>query len=197
LGGTRLLLGKSRAKRHSEWRTGDDEEDASRDAPAPAAGVLLWTLSLSSAMLGLVSISSGSTARKNLLWIFPGQPRIRRRRFFGPYTYRTNAAQYFNLVWPSVSAFGEPAESRRGRPTDQPSARGRSRYVVFAAVHGVMAACPIVATVRGGTLILFVSALVALVILFPRQPHRASRGRVRGACFWRCLRSAGGGWKAA
>jgi O-antigen ligase len=66
--------------------------------------VLLWVLSLNAIVLALQGSIQRLTHSKNLLWM--------RRSWwndfytcFGPFSYRGNAAEYFNLLWPLAFSF--------------------------------------------------------------------------------------------
>jgi hypothetical protein len=63
---------------------------------------LIWVLALNAALVALVGIFQRADGGGKLLWLV--QPDINRdaEAQFGPYAYRGNAAQLFNLIWPTA-----------------------------------------------------------------------------------------------
>jgi hypothetical protein len=61
---------------------------------------LLWLLAINGGLLGLEGIAQRLEGSGRLL--FPVKPRVNPAAItqFGPYAYRANASQYFNLLWP-------------------------------------------------------------------------------------------------
>jgi hypothetical protein len=64
---------------------------------------------------------------------------------FGPYAYRSNAAQYFNLLWPVVLGFWWILQRSGGVK--------RHAHHLLLICSAIMAACPIISISRGGALI--------------------------------------------
>src|SRR5205823_1961818 len=78
---------------------------------------------------------------------------------FGPYAYRSNAAQYFNLLWPVTLGFWWMLHRSVGS--------GRHTHHLLLLCSAVMAACPIISISRGGALItvgILVLAAFAFVV---------------------------------
>lgn len=63
---------------------------------------LLWVLSINDALLGVEGICQRLSDTNKLLWLMPTHMNKSAESQFGPYAYRANAAQYFNLVWPAA-----------------------------------------------------------------------------------------------
>ena len=86
---------------------------------------------------------------------------------FGPYAYRSNAAQYFGMVWPVGLAFWWwlRREARRARETTAGFRRSSHHWLLPCV--GIMAACPIMSLSRAGALVtmgmIFIAALILLV----------------------------------
>jgi hypothetical protein len=70
---------------------------------------------------------------------------------FGPYAYRSNAAQYFNLLWPVCLGFWWTLN--RGRWGNGGKRRGGRGHHVLLGAAGLMAAGAIISTSRGGALV--------------------------------------------
>jgi len=178
------LLGKNRRERHSEKPA---------DFPPARLRWLLWTLSLSGALLAVICILQRLDGTRKLLWLLEPVDRARGADFsFGPYTYRTNAAQYFNLLWPVVLGFWwslrQATKAREGL-----SARaGTQPHVVLLPCALLMAAAPIVSTSRGGALIMLAQTVGALVLMGTSRAARNLGTRIAlGATF---LGMLGLGW---
>lgn len=74
---------------------------------------LLWLLALNGAVLAAEGILQRVMGAGKLLWLV--EPHINKaaEAQFGPYAYRSNAAQYFLLVWPVVFGFWYVLRRRR------------------------------------------------------------------------------------
>lgn len=104
---------------------------------------LLVLISVNAILLALEAIAQRLDGTDKLLWLI--QPRINSRMEaqFGPYAYRSNAAQYFNLIWP-VSMGLISVMIKRGEH--------RHKWLPWILGLGtmIMATCPIVSAARGG-----------------------------------------------
>ena len=80
---------------------------ASPDAPVipRRLGTLLWVLAINGALLAVEGLLQRAMDTNKLLWII--EPRINKspEAQFGPYAYRSNAAQYMLMLWPLILAF--------------------------------------------------------------------------------------------
>jgi len=63
---------------------------------------LLWLVTINAALISVVGIAHRASGAEKVLWLV--KPRIPAGAF-GPYNYQSNAAQYFNLVWPLSLGF--------------------------------------------------------------------------------------------
>ena len=106
---------------------------------------LLWLLALNGALLGLEGIIQRAADSPNLLFLV--KPRLHQAAElqFGPYAYRSNAAQYFNLVWPVCLGFWWTL--------NRTAARKNNLHHILLLCAASMAACPIISTSRGGALV--------------------------------------------
>jgi len=83
--------------------------------------VLLWVISINGALLALEGIIQRSSGTPNLLWFQPTHDNKEALAQFGPFAYRSNAAQYLNLIWPVTLGFWwwmQRAAWERGRSRD-------------------------------------------------------------------------------
>lgn len=129
---------------------------------------LLWLLAINGALLGIEAIVQRAVDSPRLLFLV--RPRIHQTAEgqFGPYAYRSNAAQYFNLLWPVALGFWwtlnrRRAERREAHARPRESLKGPSHNLLLVAA-GIMAACPIISTTRAGAIISFgIAGAAALV----------------------------------
>ena len=157
------LLGKTRV----EARSDDSSPSRFRQNSILPARLqrLLWVISINGALLGLEGICQRLSGTGKLLWLV--QPRIIQTAEgqFGPYAYRSNAAQYFNLVWPVALGFWWTLR-REVRHRLRSVGRFRGLWI-----HGlllcvlIMAACPIISYSRGGAFVAFGNLTIAAALL--------------------------------
>jgi O-antigen ligase len=170
------LLGKSDGEQRAQWQRGVSARssagagraaEAGRErrvdgpgasAPLPARlRRLLWLLALNGALLGLEGIVQRAAASPKLVFLV--KPRIHQtaESQFGPYAYRSNAAQYFNLLWPLCLGFWWTL--------NRASAPKRKTHHLLLVCAAIMAACPIISTSRGGALVAVGMAALAAFFL--------------------------------
>jgi len=160
---------------------------------------LLWVLTINGGLLGLEGIIQRVEGSGLLLFVV--RPHIHQRALeqFGTYAYRSNAAQYFNLLWPVSLGFWWTL--RRGNGSGR---AGRACALICAAI---MAACPIISTTRLGAIVamgmLAAASLCLLAIEWLDGRGKQGKGRDRRATLVLLLFSAaalglglGLGWKA-
>ncbi|MCX6902881.1 MAG: O-antigen ligase family protein [Verrucomicrobia bacterium] len=133
--------------------------------------LLLWVLCINGALLGLEGIIQRTSGTNRLLWLVV--PRINNTPVsqFGPYAYRANAAQYFNLLWPvSLGLWWTYQRARRNRGLRGPGAAGGRHHLLLSCAM-VMAVCPVVSTRRGGAIILGAGMVLAGLVMWLAQWH--------------------------
>lgn len=152
------LLGKSRHERRLK-------SDAPASFPHRRLRMLLWIWVISSSVLALECILQRLDGTDKLLWLLkpriPGRPDFH----FGPYTYRTNAAQYFNLVWPVALGFWWSLRAAFHGKHGPRARLGGGAHVMLLPCTLLLAACPLISTSRGGALIFGILSLGATAIL--------------------------------
>lgn len=133
---------------------------------------LLWVISINGALVALVSVLQLIGASEKILWTFESKWSRTDQISFGPYPYRGNAAQYFNLVWPV--AFGlwwTTRQSLLAAARRTLKLRDGPHSVLLPAVV-LLAAAPIISLSRGGALI----AMILFGILVFAQCFRREVG---------------------
>ena len=136
------------------------QELASRGAAAIPRRLhrLLWVLSINGALLALEGLTQRAMGSSKLLWII--EPRINKspEAQFGPYAYRSNAAQYMLMLWPVILGFwwmlGRGLKGRRV---------GFRNYLLPCVL--VMAMVPLASLSRAAAVIGLASILAAIVVV--------------------------------
>lgn len=134
---------------------------------------LLWVLSINGAVLGIEGIAQRMSGTSKLLWFMPTHINREAIDQFGPFAYRSNAAQYFNLLWPVVLGFWWTLHRGAGLSLK------RWRHHALLVCGVIMAACPVISTTRGGALvtaglIVSIAVFLALSAVFFRSNRAAS-----------------------
>ena len=150
------LLGKTESElRAAPGRTCDQE---TMTWPLPARlRYLLWILCVNGALLAVEGIIQRLEGSGKLLFII--QPRVnpQAEAQFGPYAYRANASQYFNMLWPVCLGFWWILHRTRGLTI--------RRHHWLLPCAAIMAACPAISSSRGGVLISAGLAMVVILVL--------------------------------
>ena len=133
---------------------------------------LLWVLSLNGALLGIEAIVQRLDGGGKLLWI--REPNINRDALaqFGPYAYRSNAAQYFNLLWPVTLGFWLTLQRTGQYLTRRPGHLGTGAHHVLLFATAVMAICPLVALSRACAVISACMMALCLLVILGHQWRR-------------------------
>ena len=131
--------------------------------------LLLWVLSVNGAILGLEAILQRIVGTNKLLWLLETRINKEASDQFGPFAYRANGAQYFNLLWPTTLGFWLASlRSRRISVPSHPATPGTGHHLLLSCAM-IMAICPLVSTSRGGAIVMIGSlVLVGVVITLAR-----------------------------
>jgi O-antigen ligase len=108
--------------------------------------LLLWILIVNGALLGLEGIVQRWEGSGKLLFYVKPRVNPEAESQFGPFAYRSNAAQYLNLIWPVALGFWWWLQR-----TGAKHRRSWSHHWLLACAI-VMAACPMITTSRAGAL---------------------------------------------
>jgi hypothetical protein len=172
------LLTKSRQERHFEERTMDGVRTEPAQRMPDRLKRLLWVLSLNGAILGIEGIMQRFSGTTKLLWMVEPVFLRAAESQFGPFNYRSNAAQYFNLLWPATLGFWWclNQEKRLSRFTRERLGGGASILLLPCTV--IMAACPIISISRGGALVSLGQMIGAMALLLGTANHVSWRHRL-------------------
>jgi hypothetical protein len=127
---------------------------------------LLWVICLNGALLAVESIVQRLDGTDKLLWLI--KPRINQQAEmqFGPYAYRSNGAQYLNLVWPVCLGFWFLLRQNERASLVRDRRIGSGAHVVLLPGVVVMSAAAVLSFSRGGAAVAITSWLAALALLF-------------------------------
>jgi hypothetical protein len=211
------LLGKSSAEERAEWLSpklphkcgvpagsgtphlcGSEElRHAPPGEPVPFLPArwrrLLWALTINGGLLAVEGIVQRLANCPRLLFLVLPAVHQTADTQFGPYAYRSSAAQYFNLLWPVSLGFwwamGAGREARGARREAQGAGRraqgaGRKAPHLALLCASIMAACPIISTTRAGALIAVGLLILATLFLLASQLGQGWVERGGGLVDW-------------
>ncbi len=133
---------------------------------------LFWILTVNGTLLAIEGLMQRAEGGNKLLWLIVPRYNVATQDQFGPYAYRANAAQYFNMLWPAVLGFWWASVSSRRRRKDPENPAGRNRVAVLLPCAFIMAICPIVSSSRGGAVVLGINLVMAAGVLLMAQWRR-------------------------
>jgi O-antigen ligase len=152
------LITKSRADVKAERESkGADRFPAEAQFPARLKR-LLWVLCINGAVLALQGTLQRLSGSNDLLWMVRPQFNEVARAQFGPFNYRSNGAQYLNMLWPVALAFWWALHKlRRGK-------LGQGSELILLLFSGLMIGGPIIANSRGGVAVAIAQTIGAIAI---------------------------------
>jgi O-antigen ligase len=121
--------------------------------------LLLWIMAVNGAALGIEGIIQRLEGSGKQLFLVKPRVNPGAETQFGPYAYRSNAAQYLNLIWPVTLGFWWWLQQSAGRTIR----KSRRHWLLLCAA--IMAACPIISTSRAGALTGMAMLALAVAIL--------------------------------
>ncbi len=144
---------------------------------------LLWVICINSSLLALESILQRLSGTGKLLWLLEPIWNKTEESQFGPYAYRSNAAQYLNLAWPLCLGFWSMLLRENRLRVGLRSRVGGSAHVILLPCAVLLMAAPMISTSRGGALIAVAGILTAVGILLAAN-LRSSRWVRIGIMVW-------------
>lgn len=171
------LLGKTTRELRAERKTAADAASPGRISLLPERlRRLLWVMSINGAMLAIEGIAQRLSGTNKLLWWLPTRLNHEAQYQFGPYAYRSNAAQYFNLLWPVTLGFWWTQRRAAQIAAQSGLAKPWRHHLLLPAVT-IMAICPIISYSRGGAIIAAINIALATLILLAalKKAHGATK----------------------
>lgn len=175
------LLGKTRVERHA-FMAGEDDKSGAQSRRGPLVipvrlKRLLWYISANAAVLSLEAIVQRLDGGNKLLWLV--EPRINKTNIsqFGPYAYRSNAAQYLNLAWPVCLGFWWASQRSFSENFRRTARMGQGAHLVLLPMAVLIAVGPLIATSRGGVLVSLVGVIcsILLFVFFSQRTNLATK----------------------
>lgn len=180
-----LLAGRSRSERDSYSERLPEHVQPSFPLLPARLRRLLWAFCLSGGLLALVSILQRLSGTPNLLWFQATE--IGDAEFhFGPFNYRANGAQYFNLIWPLALGHWWITRVRHQALTQMNERAGTGPHAVLFPAGILMSACPMISTNRTGALLSFAGILTVYAALTANARQRNTRHRASLHAFFGC-----------
>ena len=132
---------------------------------------LLWLVSLNGGLLAIEGIIQRLEGSGRVLFLVVPRYNTTAAAQFGPWAYRSNAAQYFNLVWPVTLGFWIWLVTTSERRLARSSRMGTDARLLLLPCAILMAATPLISSSRGSFLISVLLIMGTFVMLI------AFRGR--------------------
>jgi len=178
-----------------EWFMGTTDKKRSFDLqsiqfPTIRMEVFLWVLAISSSVLSLIGVLQRLDGTDHLLWFFV-KPMNGGDGSFGPYPYRSNGAQYLNLIWPVILGFWWSLRINKVKKS-LIRRTGEDPVFILLFLTVIISVGVLVTNSRGGVLILLglFSGVIILIVVRARGQRS-----LRGAIFVAVLAvSVFGGW---
>lgn len=148
----------------------------------PRFRTLFWVVSINSTLLALEGLFQQLSGTDKLLWV-RGTYLGRAEHMFGPFAFRGNAAQYFNLAWPAILGLWWAERERAGATVWEERRIGGGAHSFLLVCAIVTAAAPMIAGSQGGALInVAMLGAAAFIFLVNRRGTWQSRFTVLTVC---------------
>ena len=159
---------------------------------------LFWVLTFNGAALAMEGLMQRVDGGNKLLWLVIPRFNQTAESQFGPYAYRSNAAQYFNMLWPAVLGFWWASTSPSRRHKTPENIERRRQFSVLLPCILLIAICPLVSTTRGGAIVLVINLVLATGIMVAAQWRSGWRAKFLILTFVSAVILGGAilGWKA-
>lgn len=177
------LLTKSKRERRRGRRDGRETEPSREESPAEIPGsvpmlpdrvrLLLWVLCLNGALVAVQGMLQRMSKSAKLLWLVPSWSG-KAVACYGPYSYRSNAAQYMNLIWPVCLGFWWTLKEGRRAMAGRAVRVGEGPHLLLIPALIMLLAGPFLSLSRGAALVAGVTLVIATILLF--ADRRTSRG---------------------
>jgi hypothetical protein len=149
-----------------DWFLNKTERDA---APRPTKrlvlpeklNLLVWVWTINGALLGIEGMIQRIEGSGHLLFLVKPLANQRAEDQFASYAYRSNAAQYFNLLWPVSLGWWQLLREKEARRERQN--KGKLNLMLLCTI--IMAICPVMAATRAGAALAVFNSFIAVCIL--------------------------------
>lgn len=132
---------------------------------------LLWVLCINGALLSLEGALQRLSGTNELLWSVKPRFNVLARAQFGPFNYRSNGAQYLNMLWPIAFGFWWALHHRAKQRI------GGGPEFLLLPIAAIMLAGPVISLSRGGVAIALLQS-IAVIAVFAYAFRRAARWKI-------------------
>jgi O-antigen ligase len=122
---------------------------------------LIFVLAANGALVAFEGILQRTSGTAKLLWFQPTHDNPSASAQFGPYAYRANAAQFFNLLWPVALGLWWHLQCRGAE-----TARRTQRHHWLVPCVMLLIAAPLISMSRGGVAVALVQIAACGCLLF-------------------------------
>jgi O-Antigen ligase len=129
---------------------------------------LFWLLAINGTVLAVEGLFQRVDGGTKLLWLVTPRFDTTTTSQFGPWAYRANAGQYFNLLWPALLGFWWALVSSGGRRDILSGLHERQASRLLPCI-ALIAICPLICTSRGTAIVLVMSVILSGGILWMAQ----------------------------
>lgn len=188
------LLGKATSD-HRHVRPGSNHELPGLMLPARLR-LLLWLISINGVLLAAEGLIQRLSGTDKLLWVLRPRLNAEADAQWGPFNYRSNGAQYLNLIWPvALGLWWRLRHEVRARQPKRGWWRRNRHHVLLPGVL-LMSAAPILSLSRASAIVSAALMVVSLIILWVGLRHRSILPRLGvllffGAALWFGLQMGG------
>ena len=173
------LLAKSRRERRRVRRPDEEISPEARNKRVPLltdrVRWLLWVLCVNGMVLATVALIQRLDGTPKLLWIRDSYWG-RGDTTLGPYSYRSNGAQYLNLVWPVCVGFWWMLNEARRSLTGKPLRMGEGPHLLLIPATIVMVVAIGISLSRGGALVATINfVFIFILLVFHRRTRWTTR----------------------
>lgn len=128
---------------------------------------LCWVLTINAALLAFEGTIQRLSGTRELLWMVLPRFNDTAAAQFGPFNYRSNGAQYLNLIWPLTLAFWWTLHHHSRRKI------GEGAEFVLLPATALIIAGPIISSSRGGIAV-SIAQTIATMLIFAYAFRRAA-----------------------
>jgi O-antigen ligase len=119
---------------------------------------LCWVLTINAALIAFEGTIQRLSGTRDLLWMVRPRFNDTAAAQFGPFNYRSNGAQYLNLIWPLALAFWWSLHHHSRRKFGQ-----GAEFVLLPATALIIAG-PIISSSRGGIAVALAQTIATMLI---------------------------------
>jgi hypothetical protein len=121
----------------------------------------IFSIGVSSSILSLVGVIQYLDGTDKLLWVYTNHINGGEGAF-GPFPYRSNAAQYLNLIWPIMLGYWFETKAYKRRTRMRKDRLGSDKNILLLLMASVIVLGIFVAKSRGGLIVFIVLLIVSL-----------------------------------